>query len=208
MRLVIDIGGGSTELILGRHSDPILMESLHMGCVGMSNAAFADGKITSDLMLQAELNASQELEPIEASYRENGWQSVIGASGTNVAICDDVAANGWSKGGITKVSLDRLRDAMVAVGYIDKLNLAGLSDERRAVFPGGVTILTSIFNTFSIEHMRVSSSALHEGLLYGLLGRIQHEDVREHSVDSLMDRYGIDRGQSHRVFLTAKRPWQ
>jgi exopolyphosphatase/guanosine-5'-triphosphate,3'-diphosphate pyrophosphatase len=208
MRLVIDIGGGSTELILGRHFDPLIMESLHMGCVDMSNAVFADGKITRELMLHAELNALQELEPIEASYRENGWQSVIGASGTNVAIRDVVAANGWSKDGITKASLDRLRDAIVAAGHIDKLNLAGLSDERRVVFPGGVAILTSIFNTFSIEHMRVSSSALREGLLYDLLGRIQHEDVREQSVDSLIDRYGIDRGQSHRVFLTAKRLWQ
>ena len=94
MRLVIDIGGGSTELILGRHFDPLIMESLHMGCVDMSNAVFADGKITRELMLHAELNALQELEPIEASYRENGWQSVIGASGTNVAIRDVVAANG------------------------------------------------------------------------------------------------------------------
>lgn len=207
LRLVIDIGGGSTELILGRHFDPLAMESLHMGCVGMSAAHFADGAITAARMQTAELRARQELEPIEAIYREHGWQSVIGASGTNLAIRDVIVANGWSKDGITKASLEQLRDELIAAKHIDKVNLSGLSDERRPVFPGGVAILLGVFHTFGIEHMRVSSSALREGLLYDLLGRIQHEDVREQSVDGLIDRYGIDRAQGHRVFMTAKEFW-
>ncbi len=207
LRLVIDIGGGSTELILGRHFDPLTMESLHMGCVGMSAAHFADGEITAGRMQTAELRARQELEPIEASYRQQGWQSVIGASGTNLAIRDVIVGNGWSKDGITKASLEELRDVLIDAGHIDKVDLSGLSDERRPVFPGGVAILLGIFHTFGIDHMRVSASALREGLLYDLLGRIQHEDVREQSVDSLIDRYGIDRAQGHRVFVTAKGLW-
>ena len=207
LRLVIDIGGGSTELILGRHFNPLIMESLHMGCVGMSAAHFADGEITVGRMRIAELRARQELEPIEASYRQQGWQSVIGASGTNLAIRDVIVANGWSKDGITKASLEQLRDVLIDAGHVDKVDLPGLSAERRPVFPGGVAILLGIFHTFGIEHMRVSSSALREGLLYDLLGRIQHEDVREQSVDSLIDRYGIDRNQGHRVFLTARSFW-
>ncbi len=207
-RLVIDIGGGSTELILGRHFEPIVMESLHMGCVGMSAAQFANGDITARSMQIAELRALQELEPIEASYRKHGWQSVIGASGTNIAIRDVIVANGWSKDGITRASLEQLRSVMIAAGHIDKLSLPGLSDERRPVFPGGVAILLGIFHVLGIEHMRVSPSALREGLLYDLLGRIQHEDVREQTVDGLVDRYSIDRAQSYRVFMTAKDLWQ
>ncbi|MFT4580660.1 MAG: exopolyphosphatase/guanosine-5'-triphosphate,3'-diphosphate pyrophosphatase [Gammaproteobacteria bacterium] len=207
LRLVIDIGGGSTELILGRHFDPIIMESLHMGCVAMSAAHFSDGKITDSRLKLAEIRAKQELEPLEATYREKGWQSVIGASGTNVAIRDVVIANGWSKDGITASSLLQLRSSLVSAGHVDKLNLPGLSEERRAVFPGGVAILLGIFQTLGIEHMRVSSSALREGLLYDLQGRIQHEDVREKTIESLVDRYSTDRAQSHRVFGTAKDLW-
>jgi len=208
LRLVIDIGGGSTELILGRHFDPVMMESLHMGCVGMSAAHFADGEITASRMRLAQLRACQELEPIESTYRAQGWQSVIGASGTNVAIRDVIVAKGWSKDGITRASLEQLRDLMIDARHIDKLDLPGLSDERRPVFPGGVAILLGIFHTLDIDHLRVSSSALREGLLYDLLGRIQHEDVREQTVEGLIDRYGIDRGQGHRVFITAKNLWR
>ena len=207
LRLVIDIGGGSTELILGRHFGPLTMESLHMGCVGMSAAHFADGEITAGRMQIAELRARQELEPVEASYRQQGWQSVIGASGTNLAIRDVIVANGWSKDGITKASLEQLRDVLIEAAHVDQIDLSGLSEERRPVFPGGVAILLGIFHTFGIDHMRVSSSALREGLLYDLLGRIQHEDVREQSFDSLIDRYGIDRAHGHRVFITAKGFW-
>jgi len=208
LRLVIDIGGGSTELILGRRFDPLLMESLHMGCVSMSGALFADGTITAQAMQRAELRAQQELGPIEAMYRDQGWQSVIGASGTNIAIRDVIVANGWSKDGITRGSLEQLRELMIGAGHIDKLTLEGLSDERRPVFAGGVAILLAIFHTLGIEHMRVSSRALREGLLYDLLGRIQDEDVREQTVAGLLDGYAIDRAQAHRVFTTAKEFWE
>jgi len=173
----------------------------------MSEVHFTDGEITTGRMQLAELRARQELEPIESYYRDQGWQSVIGASGTNLAVRDVIVSNGWSKDGITKASLEQLRDVLIEAKHIDKIELSGLSEERRPVFPGGVAILLGIFHMFGIDHMRVSSSALREGLLYDLLGRIQHEDVREQSVDGLLDRYGIDRGQGRRVFMTAKDFW-
>ena len=126
-RLVIDIGGGSTELILGRHFDPLIMESLHMGCVGLSSTHLADGKITDTRMQTAELRARQELEPIEESYLKQGWQSVIGASGTNLAIRDVIAANGWSKDGITGTSLERLRDVLIESSHVDNIRGAPAS---------------------------------------------------------------------------------
>ena len=208
VRLVIDIGGGSTELILGHRFDPFITESLHMGCVGMSNQHFADGELTAERMDSAELHALQELEPIESIYRSHGWESVIGASGTAVAIRDIVVTNGWSKEGITASALAELRRVVVAAEHVDRLDISGLSAERRPVFPGGVAIMRGIFRALNVEQMRVSSSALREGLLYDLLGRIHHEDVREQTVEGMAARYGIDQAQGERVFATSKQMWQ
>ena len=207
-RLVIDIGGGSTEFIVGRHFDPLHAESLHMGCVSMSNQFFADGKINERQFNLAVISARQEIEPTEEKYRSTGWQTAIGASGTNLAIYDVVMANGWSKDGITADSLQTLRKALIERGSVDKLDLAGLSSERRPVFVGGVAILCAAFEALGIKHLRISDSALREGLLYDLLGRIQHEDVRERTVESLVDQYQTDRAQSARVFKTARTFWE
>lgn len=198
-RLVMDIGGGSTELILGRRFDPQHMESLHIGCVSQSTRFFADGRISAKRMRAAEIAAHQELESIQASYRKIGWQSAIGASGSIVTIRDIVLAQGWSDEGITAASLDELRQAMIEAGHVDALSLEGLSDERRPVFPGGVSILCAAFEALGIERMRASDSALREGLLYDLLGRIHQEDVRERTVADLVKRYEIDVEQGERV---------
>ncbi len=202
-RLVIDIGGGSTECILGRRFEPMLMESLHMGCVSHSAAHFANGVIDSKRLAAAELTARQELEAIEIGYRRLGWESAIGASGTILAIRAIVVAQGWSEEGITPQSLTALKEHMLKAGHIDRLELDGLSDERRPVLPGGVAILSAVFEAFGIARMRVSESALREGLLYDLLGRIQHEDVRERTVAELQRRYHIDIEHSARVSATA-----
>ena len=207
-RLVIDIGGGSSEFIVGRHFDPLVTESLHMGCVSMSNRFFADGGITRKAMHLAELAARQELEPIEERYRETGWQSAIGASGTNLAIRDVVIAHGWSEDGISKKSLDTLIEQMVEIGKVEDLDFQGLSNERRTVFAGGVAILRAAFEALGIQRMRVSDLALREGLLYDLLGRIQHEDVREQTIEGLIERYDVDRAQGERVSVTAREFWQ
>ncbi|MEQ8230387.1 MAG: exopolyphosphatase [Gammaproteobacteria bacterium] len=203
LRLVMDIGGGSTEFILGRHFEALQLESLHMGCVSHSDAFFASGRIDAKAMRAAEIAARQELEAIELAYRESGWQSAIGASGTILAVREIVLAQGWSREGITPQSLARLKQAMLDAGHVDKLSLTGLSDERRPVLPGGVAILAAAFEALGVERMRVSQSALREGLLYDQLGRIHREDVRERTVNGLVMRYQLDFAQSERVRATA-----
>lgn len=203
VRLVVDIGGGSSEFILGRRFDPLYMESLHMGCVSHSGRYFGDGHISASRFKAAELAARQELETIETSYRRIGWQSVIGASGTIMSVGDVLRQQGGGLDGITSAELERVKQQVLAAGHVDKLNMPGLAEERRAVFVGGVAILCAIFDALGISRMRVSDSAIREGLLYDLLGRIHQEDVRERAVGELATRYHIDRAQALRVESTA-----
>jgi exopolyphosphatase/guanosine-5'-triphosphate,3'-diphosphate pyrophosphatase len=202
-RLVVDIGGGSTELIIGERFDPMDMESLYMGCVSLSQAYFADGAITRKQVRQALLAAHQELEPHQAQFRQLGWDTAIGASGTIRAIDRVIREEKWSQDGITPNALGRLVDTMLNAGHVDRLSLAGLGPERAPVFPGGVTVLLAVFEALGIERMQVSDGALREGLLYDLLGRIRHEDVRSRTVDALARQYHIDGTQAARVKQTA-----
>lgn len=203
-RLVMDIGGGSTELIIGEGFEPIYMESLYMGCVSLSQEHFSDGNISAKAMRRAEIAAGQELQAIEQDYRRLGWGSAVGSSGTIRAVGDVLQAMGWSDGGITLSALHRLREAMIAAGHVDRLvNLQGLPAERAPVFPGGVAILIATFAALGIERMQVSDGALREGLLYDLMGRIRHEDVRGRTIAALSDRYHVDKAQARRVHATA-----
>ena len=202
-RLVMDIGGGSTELIIGERFEPLYMESLYMGCVSLSQGYFADGTITAKALRRAEIAAGQELQPVEQTYRRLGWSSAVGSSGTIRAVGDVVQAMGWSDGGITLSGLKKLRDALIAAGDVGKLGaLQGLPPERAPVFPGGVAILMATFEALGIERMEVSDGALREGLLYDLMGRIRHEDVRERTIASLSERYHVDKAQAKRVEQT------
>jgi exopolyphosphatase/guanosine-5'-triphosphate,3'-diphosphate pyrophosphatase len=204
-RFVMDIGGGSTELIIGTGFQPFYMQSLYMGCVSMTQRFFDDGKITAKACKQAELAARMELEPVEAIYRKLGWERAIGASGSIRAVRAVVRENGWSPEGITLESLKTLRDAMVTAKRIDKLQqLPGLTPERALVFPGGVMVLLATFKALGIKSMQVSDSALREGLIHDLLGRYQHQDVRSHAVRQLAQRYHVDMEQAQRVAETAK----
>ena len=196
-RLVIDIGGGSTELIIGEGFAPLSMESLHMGCVSMSRAYFAEGVIRARDMRRAEIAARLELQPIERQYQRLGWQSAVGASGT-IRTADKIArANGWSDNGITQQALHKLRDAMLAAGHVQRLKWDDVSSDRISVLPGGVA------EALNIERIEVAEGALREGTLYDLLGRIQHEDARETSIHALMARYQVDVAQAARVENTA-----
>jgi len=214
-RLVADIGGGSTELIIGKQFDIKRRESLYMGCVSMSQSYFPDGKITADAMQAAELAAALELRPIRRPYRQLGWQSAIGSSGTIRSIASVVQYAGWSKEGITLESLLKLRETLITTGQADELTLEGLSQQRQAVFPGGVAVLLAIFKTLHLEKMLVSDQALREGLLYDKLGHIKHEDVRERSIRSLCMRYHLDlqhakrvETTAHKLFAQASQDWQ
>jgi len=198
-RLVVDIGGGSTELILGTGYEPELMESLPMGCVSYSLKYFPDSRVDKSAMKKAELAASNEVESIVKAYRRAGWRGSVGSSGTLKSIAGVLVANGWSKRDITVQGLEKLRDRLIKVGNVDRLALPGLREDRKPILAGGVAILGAVFSELGIEEMEVSEGALRQGVLYDLMGRVQHRDMRELTVKSFMRRYGVDAGQADRV---------
>ncbi|MGB5398522.1 MAG: exopolyphosphatase [Gammaproteobacteria bacterium] len=202
-RLVVDIGGGSTELIIGEGYDPILLESLYMGCVNLSQEYFSDGNISKSAMRKAMHSARMELEPIKRRYRNLGWNLAIGSSGTIRAIRDVVRQAGWSDNGITAESLKTLRNTMIELGHTDALQLDGLSESRRSVFAGGVAVLSAVFDALDISRMLYSTGALREGVIYDLVGRLHHHDMRETTVIALANRYQVDLRQAQQVEATA-----
>lgn len=202
-RLVMDIGGGSTELIIGEGFQPLRMDSLYMGCVSMSEQFFRGGKLTKGNFQDAEVAAGQELEPIQERFRRLGWQMAAGASGTIRTVRDLVVAEGWSEQGITLSALRKLRKALIDAGQIDKLKFKNLPDDRRPVLAGGVAILCATFEALKIDRMLIAQGALREGLLYDLLGRIHHDDVREAAVQAMAGRYQADILHAKRVEAVA-----
>jgi exopolyphosphatase / guanosine-5'-triphosphate,3'-diphosphate pyrophosphatase len=200
-RLVIDIGGGSTECILGERFEPLETESLYMGCVSHSLRFFPGGKIRRDDWRRAEIAAHLELRPIKRRYRGMGWQDAIGSSGTIASVDQVLRASGSGDKGITLKGLKRLKKELLSEGRVPEL--PGLPPDRSSVFAGGVAILLAIFEGLGIERMTAASGALREGLLYDLLGRIRHEDVRDQTIRRFSDRYHVDLEQASRVERTA-----
>lgn len=207
-QLVVDIGGGSTEFIIGRNLKPIVLESLYMGCVGYSLRFFPDGRIDKRAMKEAELAARRELQTIEHAFLETGWDIAVGSSGTARAIRDLLEMNGWAAGQISAAGLERLRARLIQAGHANRAGLVGLRPERIPVLPGGVAILSAIFKTFALDEMVFSEGALRLGLLYDLLGRSHHEDLREATVRHFMQRYGVERRQAARIATTALELYQ
>jgi exopolyphosphatase/guanosine-5'-triphosphate,3'-diphosphate pyrophosphatase len=203
-RLVIDIGGGSTECILGEGFEPVATESLFMGCVSFSSRYFPNGLIDRDSFRRAQTAAMLELQSIERAYRQLGWQSCYGSSGTVLAIAELLRTNAFIEDGITRKGLKKLRAALCAAGSTS-VSISGLDPDRALVLPGGLAILLAAFKSLGIEQMQPAESALREGLLYDLIGRIRHEDVRERSIRRLADRSRVDREQALRVERTAAR---
>ena len=203
-RLVVDIGGGSTELILGRQFQPHLMESLYMGCVSMSATFFADGKLRASRFVDAEYAARQELEVVEAIYRARGWDTAIGASGSLLAIHDAILEITGERG-ITRDGLSALKRNLEHAGHIDAVELEALDAERAPVFAGGVAITSAVVDALGIDNLTVSDGALREGLLHDLLGRVHAHDIRETTVADLMQRYHVDQGHARRVAVTVAR---
>lgn len=202
-RLVVDIGGGSTEVIIGKGMDPLERESLFMGCVSATKTFFADGSITDKAMDKAITAAAVEVRPLRNRYKRLGWERAVGSSGTIKAIGRVVQAAGWCEHGISREALNKLRKNIVKAAHADKLKLDGLSEDRRPVLAGGVAVLTAIFEGLKVDHMAISDEALREGLLYEMLGQIRHEDVRDRTTHSLMQRFDIDADQASRVETTA-----
>ena len=198
-RLVVDIGGGSTEVILGKRFEAELMESLYMGCVGLSRSYFPDGRIRAGQFEAAVNHARQELEPIRRAYRQMGWDTAVGASGTILAAQEILNHMGRDQGGLTLNGLEQIRRALVGAKEISRLSIPGLPSERAPVFPGGLAILYAIFESLDIERMQATSGALREGVIHDLLGRVQHQDVRESTVGNLSARYHVDVRHAERV---------
>ncbi|MES1923905.1 Ppx/GppA phosphatase family protein [Salinisphaera sp. T31B1] len=203
-RLVVDIGGGSTELIVGEHARPQLVESVSLGAVMHMQRYFGDGRISRKAWQAAVMDARLTLEPIVRAYRSAGWDLAVGASGSVKSI---LRATGATQGDetITPAALRELGRAVVKAGRVDKLSLPGVSDDRRAIFPGGLAVLTGIFESLGIESMRVSDKALREGVVFDLLGRLQDHDAREDGVLAASGRYDVDQSQAERVAATAIR---
>ena len=203
-RLVIDIGGGSTECIIGSGFRPVHRESLYMGCVGISRRYFPEGRIDKHSMKRAVLACRVEFEPIERQYRDAGWVSAVGSSGTIRAIAAIARAAGWCEHGVDRGALRRIRRALVRARHVDAVKLRELRDDRRPVLPGGVAVLSAALDALDIDHLDVSDMALREGLLFDLIGRIRHEDVRDATVQRRIERYRIDDSQGERVAATAQ----
>lgn len=204
-RLVVDIGGGSTELIIGEGFEPLHLESLGMGCVSMTQRFFADERMRESELRTAELAVQLKLEPVILGFRERGWQQVIGASGTIKAIRDVVVGEGWSQDGITLPALRKLRGALLAAGKASVIGQRwNLEPARAHVFTGGFMVLHGLCEALDIGQLQVADGALREGLIYDLVGRIRHEDVRHRTVAGLIRRYGVDQAQAERVATTAR----
>jgi exopolyphosphatase/guanosine-5'-triphosphate,3'-diphosphate pyrophosphatase len=198
-RLVVDIGGGSTEFIVGTGFEPLLTESLYMGCVSYSLKYFPEGKIDKSRMKAAELAASQELATLVKGYRDTGWDEAVGSSGTARSIENILRANDFAEDGLTREGLQRLKNLLLKEEEADPDRIAGLRPNRAPVLPGGLAIMIATFDALGLESIKVSDGALRHGVLYDLLGRVQHRDMREATVAQFMRRYHVDAAQAERV---------
>ncbi len=198
-RLVADIGGGSTEFIIGQRFEPLLRESLQMGCVSFTQRYFRDGKITPARYAQAYTAARLELMSIENALHRLTWDEAIGSSGTIRAIGAAIKAGGLGNGEVNAEGLAWVKRKLFKLGEVDKIDFEGVKPDRRTIFPAGLAILEAIFDALELQRMDHCDGALREGVLFDLLGRHHHEDVRERTLNSLMERYHVDQGQAARV---------
>ena len=198
-RLVVDIGGGSTEFIIGRAFKPLRLESIYMGCVSYSLKYFPDGKVSKSAMKQAELAARSELQTIIAGFSAGNWKEAVGSSGSARALAEILQLNGYSDAGITPDGLDRLRAALIKAGDIGRLELEGLRSDRLPVLPGGLAIMNAALSELGIDALVVAGGSMRQGILYDLLGRFQHHDMRDVTVSQFMQRYHVDSKQARRV---------
>jgi len=201
-RLVMDIGGGSTEYILGTGDSPREKESLHMGCVTISNQFFRGGKLSKSAFAQAVLFAEQQLEPFQREFRRDKWDKAIGASGSLRAIDKVLKAKNWSKNGITLEGLEQLAAHIGQSDHVNDLKLPDLNPDRLPVFPGGVAIVYATFKILGIEQMTVSDGALREGLIQDLMGRIFAHDIRSATVRNWAERFHTDKAHAARIKRT------
>ena len=201
-RLVVDIGGGSTEIIIGQNLKPKKLESLEMGCVSVTKKYFSDGIISRSRIKQADIFARQLIEPIRSEYIKTGWVQCVGTSGSIRSISKVLIATGITDGSITDKGLKQLLDKLAKFGLINKIKLDGLSSDRQQVFLAGLIILNAVFKALKLKLMTASDGALREGLMLDIVGRINHKDIRNASVKYLADRYGVRQEHANNVALS------
>ena len=214
-RLVIDIGGGSTEFIIGAGFEAIERESLQMGCIATTRRFFADGKLSRKRWKEAKTEITAEFQQFGSTYRKLGWQEVFGSSGTIKAIGEVAAAMKLTRGSITDTALATIRDQLLGFEKLESIRLPGLPSDRRPVIAAGLLILDAAFSELDLKEMQVSDNALREGVLFDILGRGSEHDPRDGSISALAERYDVDRKQASRVEKTAlalfdqlATPWQ
>ena len=201
--LVVDIGGGSTEIIIGKQGEPLLMESVQMGCVVLSEKYFASGDLDKKKFKKALVDAKLQLQPIVSTVKELGWKHVVGTAGTIRAISVLMREFELSERGITYKGINVLIAKLQEAGHIDRVNFESLSKERKPVFAGGLVVLKAIFEELGVKKMMISDGGLREGLLFDLAGRIHHQDTRDRTVYSLMRRYHVDFKHAANIKTTA-----
>ncbi|HSN80259.1 MAG TPA: Ppx/GppA family phosphatase, partial [Rhodoferax sp.] len=192
-RLVIDIGGRSTEIILGQGLEPIQMESYRVGSIAWSMRYFADGLFTKRAFQIAEIAAKAVLDEALTLYAPDQWDVAYGSAGTINAVVDVLVAAGWPAGSVTSEGLDWLQDKLLAAQSADRLRLAGMRDDRKPIIGGGLSVLRALFELLGIKRLEVASGGLRHGLLQDMLGAGQHHtDLRDHSVARLAAKFGAD----------------
>lgn len=202
-RLVMDIGGGSTEVIIGEGMEAVERESLQMGCIATTRRFFGDGRINRKRWKEARTELAAEFQQFAEAYRRRGWHEAMGSSGTIKAICDVSVKMKLTKVSITQDSLAAIRDKLLDFDTLESIKLPGLSNERRPIFAGGLLVLDAAFGALGIERMYVSDHAMREGILYDLVGRDSQQDPRAESIRAMQSRYGVDPEQAARVEATA-----
>jgi exopolyphosphatase / guanosine-5'-triphosphate,3'-diphosphate pyrophosphatase len=207
-RLVVDIGGGSTEFIIGSGFRPRQLESLYMGSVSWSLKFFPGGRISKGALKQAELAARLELETIAREFSTGHWKEAVGSSGTARTLGAILQGRGWSDGSLTADGLEELRAALLKAGDVDQLEFPGLRPDRIAALPGGFAIMSAVFSELKVQRMRPATGAMRQGILYDLLGRFHHHDQRDATVAQFMKRYHVDLEQARRVESLALQLWR
>ena len=201
-RLIIDIGGGSTEIVIGQGSEPLLLESVQFGCVSLTRQFFKNGKISAKRYHKALEAVLAELQELRLRYRQTGWETAIGSSGTVLAISEICKLLGYSNPDIDAASLRAIRDQLLTFKNTEDVTFEGLSERRQPVIAGGLVMLEACFETFGLQKIRTSPFALREGLLYDMLGRLENSDPRESTVAGFKRRYGVDETQVDLVLST------
>ncbi|MFZ7344469.1 exopolyphosphatase [Avibacterium volantium] len=204
-KFVVDIGGGSTEMIIGEDFHPLIAESRHMGCVSFAKKFFPQGEISAENFQRAKQSVVNKIEDLAFEYRKLGWQSVLGSSGTIKTVYQVIVTNLDPNGIITPQRLAQLREKVLQATHFDQLQLEGLNEDRADVFVPGLAILSAVFEVFGIEQMRYSDGALREGVMYSLEKNFQVSNIRQRTALALAEQFNLDMAQSERVYQSAQR---